>query len=104
MKLRYFASLFPAVQVIASRDYTREQIEAKEPADIQPNGYIDYFFVSRTHPRQRIGTLLMNHIHEEAKLLGIGKLTSNESKTAELFFVLHGSHVAERESPIHRRL
>lgn len=56
-------------------------------ADIQPNGYIDHFFVSGAYPRQGVGTLLMSRIHDEAKLLGISELTADVSKTAEPFFL-----------------
>jgi putative acetyltransferase len=126
-----FRVYYSAIHLIASRDYTREQIDAwapKEPdmelwkkrmkgicpfvvelgsqivgyADVQSNGYIDHFFVSGTHPRQGIGTLLMNRIHEEALKLGVTELTSNVSKTAEPFFSLHGFFVVERGFPVVR--
>ncbi|MHC2148671.1 GNAT family N-acetyltransferase [Pseudomonas sp. 210_17 TE3656] len=130
-EIALFDVFYSAIHEIASRDYTREQIEAWAPADldqtlwaehlrnlrpfvaevdgkivgyadIQPNGYIDHFFVSGTHPRQGIGTLLMNRIHKEARLLGIYELTSDVSKTAEPFFELHGFHVVRRGFPIRR--
>ncbi len=120
-----------AVHKVASRDYTREQIHAWAPtdmdlgiwakhiqvlqpfvaeigneitgyADIQPSGYIDHFYVSGNYVRKGIGTLLMNRIHEEAKRLGVRELTSDVSKTAESFFVLHGFHVEERRFPVCR--
>lgn len=126
-----FRVFLSAVRDIASRDYTPEQIEAWAPADIdqelwashmralrpfvvviegeiagyadiQLNGYIDHFFVSGIHPKQGVGTTLMNRIHEEAKLLGIGELTSDVSKTAEPFFVRHGFYVVKRQFPIRR--
>lgn len=56
-------------------------------ADVQLNGYIDHFFVSGTYPRQGVGTLLMNIIHEKARQLGVCELTSNVSKAAEAFFL-----------------
>lgn len=130
-EIALFRVFYSAIHEVASRDYTRDQIEAWAPADldqalwaehlqnlhpfvaevdgeivgyadIQPNGYIDHFFVSGTHPRQGIGTLLINRIHEEAKLLGIEELTSDVSKTAESFFELHGFHVVQRGFPIRR--
>jgi len=126
-----FHVFYSAIHGIASRDYTRDQIEAWAPADldpnlwashlsnlrpfvaevhgeivgyadIQPNGYIDHFFVAGTHPRQGIGSSLMNRIHEEARALGVEELTSDVSKTAEPFFALHGFHVVERGFPIRR--
>ncbi|MFJ2989593.1 GNAT family N-acetyltransferase [Collimonas sp. NPDC087041] len=124
-----FRVFFSAIHGIASRDYTPDQIEAWAPsdldpklwvsrvrgirpfvaeadgeivgyADVQPSGYIDHFFVSGDHARQGIGSLLMRRIHQEAKLLGVDELTSQVSKTAEPFFVLHGFHVVERRFPI----
>ena len=126
-----FRVYFTAIHGIASRDYSPEQIEAWAPADldadlwanrmrdirpfvveigneivgyagVQQNGYIDHFFVSGSHPRQGIGTRLMNRIHEEATFLGLTELTANVSKTAEPFFALHGFHVVERRFPVRR--
>lgn len=122
---------FSSIRDIASRDYTPEQIAAwasedRDPqlwasrirqlqpfivevegeiagyADVQPNGYIDHFFVSGKYPKQGIGTLMMNAIHDEAKRLGLNELTSNVSKTAEGFFLRHGFHVVERGFPVRR--
>src|SRR5690606_28996913 len=70
--------------------------------DVQQDGYIDHFFVSGTHARQGIGTMLMARIHEEAMVLGLTELTSHVSKTAEPFFTLHGFHVVERRFPMLR--
>ncbi|HHQ6588730.1 TPA: GNAT family N-acetyltransferase [Serratia fonticola] len=126
-----FHVFLSSVHNIASRDYTPEQIEAWAPtnidqeqwsshmralrpfvveiegeiagyADVQSSGYIDHFFVSGNYPKRGVGTLLMNRINEEAKLLGIVELTSNVSKTAEEFFLRHGFHVVERGFPVRR--
>ncbi|MGK8175677.1 GNAT family N-acetyltransferase [Aeromonas dhakensis] len=112
---RLFSVFLSAVHDIASRDYTAEQIQAWAPddispalwanhiralrpfvaeidgniagyADIQPNGYIDHFFVTGHYARQGVGTKLMTRIHESAKEQGILELTADVSKTAELFF------------------
>ena len=71
-------------------------------ADVQPDGYVDHFFVAGSHPRQGIRTRLMTRIHDEARSLGLTELTSNVSKTAEPFFALHGFHVVERRFPVLR--
>lgn len=126
--LRVFLS---SVHMIASNYYTHEQIQAWAPPDIDPqqwglhikglrpfivevngkiagyadiqlNGYIDHFFVSGTSSGQGVGTLLMNCIHKEAIQLGIHELTSNVSKSAELFFKQHGFYVVERRFPVCR--
>ncbi|RNT20244.1 GNAT family N-acetyltransferase [Klebsiella aerogenes] len=124
-EIALFQVFLSSVRNIASHDYTAEQIEAWAPsninqrkwfnrirelkpfvaevdgeiagyADVQSNGYIDNFFVSGTMSRQGVGTLLMNRIYEEATILGIEVLTSDVSKTAELFFLRHGFNVVER--------
>ncbi|EMW4397241.1 GNAT family N-acetyltransferase [Salmonella enterica] len=130
-EISLFRVFFSSVHTIASHYYTREQIDAWAPADIdlerwanhikelqpfvveldgeiagyadvQPNGYIDHFFVSGTYSRPGVGTLLMNCIHEEARQRGISELTSNVSKAAEVFFLRHGFHIVERGFPICR--
>lgn len=127
-EISLFSVFLSSVHTLASHYYTQEQIDAWAPtdfdpeqwanhmkelrpfvvevdgeiagyADLQPNGYIDHFFVSGTYPRQGVGTLLMNRIHEEARQRGIGELTSNVSKAAEAFFLRHGFHVVERGFP-----
>jgi len=126
-----FRVFFTAIHEVASRDYSHEQVAAWAPvdfdmglwasrmkeiqpfvavlgneivgyADVQPDGYIDHFFVSGFRPRQGIGTRLMARIHEEARSLDLMELTSNVSKTAELFFALHGFHVVKRGFPVRR--
>ena len=126
-----FRVYFTAIYELASRDYSPEQVQAWAPADfdmglwahlvqrirpfvaernnevvgyadVQPDGYIDHFFVSGSHPRQGIGTRLMTRIHEEARSLGLTELTANVSKTAEPFFALHGFQVVERQFPVRR--
>ena len=126
-----FGVFFSAIHEIASRDYTQEQTNAWAPADldrdawsehvrglqpfvvelhdeivgyadVQPNGYIDHFFVSGFHPRQGIGRLLMERIHQEAASLGLRELTSNVSRTAQPFFARHGFELVAQQTPIRR--
>lgn len=120
-----------AIHLVASRDYTAEQVQAWAPldfdsvlwrdtirhinpfvaelagelvgyADVQSNGYIDHFFVSGRHPRRGIGTLLMQQILDEARALGIETLTSDVSRTAQPFFERFGFVVVEQRSPVLR--
>jgi putative acetyltransferase len=117
-----------AIHLIASRDYSQEQVNAWAPngvsealwaekilsinpfvaeidgeavgyADLQPSGYIDHFFVSGDHPRQGIGASLMGVIHQEASRLGVVELTSDVSLTAQPFFEKFGFHIVERRLP-----
>lgn len=126
-----FHVYFTAIHELASHDYSHEQIAAWAPAnfdmvlwanriqaiqpfvallgndivgyaDMQPDGYIDHFFVSGSRPRQGIGTRLMSRIHEEAASLGLSELRSRVSKTAQPFFALHGFRIVERGFPIVR--
>lgn len=122
---------FSAVHDIASKDYTVEQIKAWAPADldqaawarhmralkpfvaemdhqivgyadVQAKGYIDHFFVSGLYPRQGIGSLLMDRIHERATHLHLTELTADVSRSAQLFFAYHGFVIVAQQSPILR--
>lgn len=122
-----FQVFFSAIHELASRDYLPEQIQAWAPrdldpaiwaarvqgiapfvaerdgvilgyADVQPNGYIDHFFVSGKYARQGVGTALMQRIHEEAVRLRIPTLTSEVSLTAQPFYAKHGFVVVRRQS------
>lgn len=123
-----FKVFYSAVHLVASADYTPEQIEAWAPkemdatlweqhilglnpfvaeiagevvgyADLQPNGYMDHFFVSGHHARRGIGSLLMRHVIHEAKLLGLSELTAEVSLTAQAFFKQFGFAVVELRYP-----
>ena len=115
----------------ASSDYTAEQINAWAPAnvdsvlrrdrirginpfvaeiegkvvgyaDVQPNGYIDHFFVHGQHPRRGIGKALMETIHLEARSSLIKVLSSDVGRTAQPFFIRCGFEIVEKRSPIVR--
>jgi putative acetyltransferase len=120
-----------AIRMVASRDYTSEQIDAWAPRDLDPalwvarmqgirpfvaliddeivgygdlqtSGYVDHFFVSGQHPRMGIGTQLMTRIFDSAKERGITELTSDVSRTAQPFFERFGFVVVERRAPVIR--
>jgi putative acetyltransferase len=120
-----------AIHLIASRDYTEEQVNAWAPAvldeelwvrrirginpfvaelegilvgyaDVQASGYIDHFFVSGRHPRQGIGRSLMEVLESEAKRLGVTELTSDVSRTAQPFFTRFGFQIVEQRVPVVR--
>jgi len=126
-----FEVYYSAIHLVASHEYTAEQVQAWAPryldpalwenrirginpfiamlneqivgyADIQPNGYIDHFFVSGMHPRKGIGSLLMTRILEEASFLNLRKLTSDVSMTAQPFFKRFGFEVVEQRYPERR--
>jgi putative acetyltransferase len=123
-----FDVYFTAIHLVASRDYTVEQVQAWAPpdldavlwkdkireinpfvaelngelvgyADLQSSGYIDHFFVSGKLPRRGIGSLLMTRILVEAPSLGVSSLTSHVSRTAQPFFERFGFVVKEQRFP-----
>lgn len=126
-----FAVHRSAIERIASRDYSPEQIgawlpldEELEPwaqrvralapfvaldgeavvgyADLQADGLIDHFYVSGHHPGRGIGALLMRCIHEEAARQGVGELRAYLSLAAESFFRRCAFEVVERRMPVRR--
>jgi len=119
---------FSAIHLIASANYTPDQINAWAPrdvdqtiwerkiqninpfvvelsgelvgyADLQPTGYIDHFFVSGRHPRLGVGTQLMEKLKQEAKSLGLLELSADVSRTAQPFFEKFGFVVVEQRFP-----
>ncbi len=125
------AVFYAAIHHTATRNYTREQIDAWAPesfdhetwvermrairpfvveddgrivayADVQPNGYIDHFYVSGSRAGEGIGSMLMRRIHESAQVRGIAELTSNVSRTAQPLFERFGFVVVEYRSPVTR--
>jgi putative acetyltransferase len=127
-ELALFEVYYSAIHLVASHDYTPEQILAWAPrdldktlwenkisginpfvaelngeivgyADLQANGYIDHFFVSGVHFRQGIGSQLMKHVLGEATSLGLSELTSDVSRTAQPFYAKFGFVVAEQRRP-----
>ncbi len=66
-------------------------------ADIQPNGYIDHFYVHHQWQRRGVGSLLMRKIHEVAEENNISKLFSDVSITARPFFESWGFEVEQEQ-------
>lgn len=110
-----WAVYFSAIRETAAKDYSPEQIAAWAPetfdqsrwatrmagiapfvaerdgivvgyADVQPNGYIDHFFVAGHAGHQGVGTSLMRQIHSHADSAGLTSLFSDVSITARGFF------------------
>jgi len=123
-----FEIYYSAIHLLASRDYSPEQIQAWAPrdldqglwatrirgihpfvaelagelvgyADLQANGYIDHFFVSGHHGRRGIGTALMNHVLDQARAASLTELTSDVSRTAQPFYESFGFTVVEERQP-----
>ena len=123
------AVFYSAVHQTAARDYSPAQLAAWAPdyidgarwaehmralrpfvaeqggqivgyADVQPNGYIDHFFVCGRHARQGIGARLLQRIHAQAQTLGLTELTADVSLTAQPFFAHHGFELVERREVV----
>jgi putative acetyltransferase len=127
------AVFYSAIHTIAAQDYTVEQLDAWAPhrpdweawtarmqalqpfvaeadgrvvgyADLQASGYIDHFFVSGKHARRGVGRLLMDRLHARAAELGLARLFSEVSLTAEPFFEHFGFRVVERKTAVMGRI
>jgi putative acetyltransferase len=118
-----------AVHTSAAKEYTVEQLDAWAPhrpdweawtarmqalqplvievggrivgyADLQTSGHIDHFYVSGSHARRGMGRLLMESLHARAAELGLGRLFSDVSRTAEPFFRSFGFRVVEPKNVV----
>jgi putative acetyltransferase len=122
---------YSAIHHVATADYSLEQVCAWAPesidestwaermcaispfvaerdgrtvgyADVQPNGYIDHFFVASVATRQGVGSRLMEHIHSTAASAGLETLFSDVSITARPFFEHWGFEVERQQSVVVR--
>lgn len=120
-----------AVHLVACEDYASDQLDAWAPADydvdqwrlrirelrpiiaereghivgyadLQPDGVIEHFFVSGHHPRQGIGTRLMEHLLDRAGEQRVRELSADVSLTARPFFARFGFVVTEQRAPRRR--
>jgi len=67
-------------------------------ADVQPNGYIDHFFVAAPAARGGVGSSLMARLHEEAAVRGTACLFADVSITARPFFEKWGFAVEAQQT------
>ena len=67
-------------------------------AEIEPTGYIDYFYVHPEFQGQGVGTALMATIETEATGAGANRLFADVSVTAKPFFESRGFFVTEARS------
>jgi putative acetyltransferase len=65
-------------------------------ADVQPNGYIDHFYVAADAGGQGVGGLLMRRLLARAEELRLAELTSHVSLTAQPFFAHFGFELVEQ--------
>ena len=127
------AVFYSAVHTLAAKDYAVQQLDAWAPhrpdwdawtarmralqpfvveadgrvvgyADLQASGYVDHFYVAGRHARRGVGRLLMETLHARAAELGLVRLFSDVSLTAEPFFERFGFRVVERKNVVSGRV
>ena len=122
---------YDTVHEVNIRDYTKAQVDAWAPADIdiaswtkslsskftfvaeegetiagfgqlEANGHIDCFYCHKDFQRQGIGKIILEQIDAKAKSLGIEKLYTEASVTAKPFFESEG-FIVIRKQEVERR-
>lgn len=118
---------YSAVHDVAARHYSQSQLDAWAPGsfdrnywvermrklqpfvaqagdrivgytDLQPSGFIDHFFVSGEWGGRGVGTALMGHLLETAKLHRIPLLTGFISLAAQSFFQKFGFEIIRHQT------
>ncbi|MBB2921611.1 GNAT family N-acetyltransferase [Cellulomonas cellasea] len=118
-----------AIRVLASRDYTAEQVAAWASPDIDPTGwaarrsasrtqvaevdgrvvgftdvdntgYVDMLFVDPDVARRGTASALLRWVRATAAELGLRELTTNASLTARPVFEAHGFAVVAEQHPV----
>jgi N-acetylglutamate synthase-like GNAT family acetyltransferase len=119
------------VHEVNIRDYTKEQVDAWAPAnmnseiwirdlkskftyvseenneiigfgELEENGHIDCFYCHKDFQGRGIGTQLLKHIESKAKSLGLKNLFTEASITARPFFGSKG-FIVVRKQEVERR-
>ena len=122
---------YDTVHEVNIRDYTKAQVDAWAPADIdieswtkslsskftfvaeegetiagfgqlEANGHIDCFYCHKDFQRQGIGRIILGQIDAKARSLGIKKIFTEASITAKPFFESHG-FIVVRKQEVERR-
>jgi len=69
-------------------------------AEIEPDGFIDYFYVHPTWQSRGVGKALLVALESEAAKLGVSVISADVSITAKGFFLSRGFRVTEAKSNI----
>lgn len=117
---------YDTVHKINIRDYTKAQVDAWAPADIdleiwikslsskltfvaeegdiiagfgelETNGHIDRFYCHKEFQRKKVGTQILERLEAKAKDLGINKIFTEASITAKPFFENHKFIVIKKQ-------
>lgn len=71
-------------------------------ADVQADGYIDYFFCHQDYQGKGVGKALMQHLLKMGRRYGVKRFYANVSITAKPFFLRSGFNiVTEQQVEIH---
>lgn len=66
-------------------------------ADVQPDGYIDFFFCHHDFQGKGVGSALMKYLLKTGRRYGIKRFYANVSKTARPFFAHFGFVVVAQQ-------
>ena len=117
---------YDTVHEVNIRDYTKAQVDAWAPADIdieswtkslsskftfvaeegdkiagfgelEASGHIDCFYCHKDFQRQGVGRIILGKIDAKARSLGIKKLYTEASITAKTFFESQGFMVVKKQ-------
>lgn len=66
-------------------------------ADVQSDGYIDFFFCHHAYQGKGVGKALMQHILKAGKRYGVKRFYANVSLTAKPFFQHYGFSVLKEQ-------
>ena len=117
---------YDTVHEVNIRDYTKAQVDAWAPADIdieswtkslsskftfvaeegetiagfgelEASGHIDCFYCHKDFQRQGVGRIILGKIDAKARSLGIKKLYTEASITAKTFFESYGFMVVKKQ-------
>lgn len=71
-------------------------------ADVQPDGYIDFFFCHHAYQGKGVGKALMQHLLKTGKRQGIKRFYANVSLTAMPFFQHFGFNIVREQQVVVR--
>jgi putative acetyltransferase len=67
-------------------------------AELEPDGFIDYFYVHPRWQNRGIGKALLKIVEAEASQIGVSLLFADVSVTAKEFFLAQGFEITESKS------